>query len=141
MMTASGWFLIGILLFVLEMMTPGGLVMLFFGIGAVAAAVVQLVFSVPFWVQGLVFAIVSTVTLFLFRKPCLEKFMAPSAGTENEFVGKTARVVNPITPELPGKVEFNGSFWTASADVAIPVGDTVEIVFQTNLTLKVKPLH
>lgn len=141
MTTASGWFLIGILLFVLEMMTPGGLVLLFFGIGAVAAAVLQLVFPIPFWGQGLVFAMVSTVTLFLFRKPCLEKFMKPSIGTENEFVGKTAQVTQRITPDLVGKVEFNGSFWTASAEVDIPSGVPVEIVSQANLTLKVKPLH
>lgn len=141
MMTASGWFLIGILLFVLEMMTPGGLVMLFFGIGAVAVGVLQLVFPVPFWAQGLVFGIVSIVTLLLFRKPCLEKFMAPSIGTENEFIGKTAQVTQSITPDLPGKVEFNGSFWTASAEVEIPSGIPVEIVSQTNLTLRVKPLH
>ena len=141
MMTASGWFLIGILLFVLEMMTPGGLMMLFFGIGAVVVGVLQLIFPLPFWAQGLVFAIVSTVTLFLFRKPCLEKFMRSSVETENEFIGKTAQVTHPITPDLPGKVEFNGSFWTAVADVEIPSGSPVEIVSQTNLTLKVKPLH
>jgi membrane-bound ClpP family serine protease len=57
-----------------------------------------------------------------------------------EFVGKTARVVEAINPsEQPGKVEFHGAHWEARADSPIEPGTAVEILSRKNLILIVKP--
>ena len=49
-------------------------------------------------------------------------------------------VIKEIDPKKRGKVEFHGSHWSATADVAIKKGATVEVIGKENITLKVKPI-
>ena len=49
-------------------------------------------------------------------------------------------VISAIAPHAPGKVELNGTHWTAEADDDIPAGARVKVTEKDNLTLKVRPV-
>ncbi len=141
------WFLVGLVLLLAELVTPG-FVVIFFGIGAwVTALFVALDVTPTFDAQLITFMAASVVSLLFFRKKGKELFEGRKSGgygaddSIDSIVGEKAVVVEPISPRASGgKVEYNGSHWEADADVAIAKGATVTIVERRNLTLIVKPL-
>lgn len=140
------WFLVGLLLLLAELVTPG-FVVIFFGVGAwVTALLIALGILPDFNAQLITFMIASVVSLMLFRKKGKSLFEGRRAGgyganeVVDSIVGEKAVVVADIAPNVTGKVEYNGSHWQAEADVAISKGTAVAIVERKNLTLIVKPL-
>jgi len=139
------WFLVGLLLLILEFVMPG-LIIFFFGVGACIVALVCLLTDISLNTQLLIFIISSVLSLLCLRKWLKGIFMGHVVSkqdmTENleEFVGQRAVVKEKITPKAGGKVEFHGTNWEAFADEEIAEGTVVEIVGKDNITLKVKPL-
>lgn len=140
------WFLVGLLLLLAELITPG-FVVIFFGVGAwVTALLIALGLLPTFNAQLLTFMIASVVSLLLFRKKGKSLFEGRRAGgyganeSVDSIVGEKAVVVEEITPRTTGKVEYNGSHWQAEAEVAIAKGTAVTILERRNLTLIVKPM-
>ena len=139
------WFLVGLVLIILEFVIPG-LVISFFGVGALAVAGVCLVTEISLNVQLLIFIVCSVLSLVLLRKWIKGIFMGHVGATQDarqnleEFVGHRAVVKERIGPKLAGKVEFHGTNWIAWADEEIAEGTPVEIIQKKNLTFKVKAL-
>jgi membrane protein implicated in regulation of membrane protease activity len=139
------WFLIGLVLIILEFGIPG-VITVFFGIGAWLVALLCLLFYIPLNLQIIIFIIGSIVPLILLRK-WFKKLLEgrSTVGTVDldelkEFLGKKVVVTEGITPERRGRVEFRGSTWKAEAYENLAVGATVEIVDKNNITLIVKSL-
>jgi len=140
------WFLVGLVLLVLEFIMPG-LIIGFFGAGAWIVAIICL-FSA--YVQGsinaqlIIFIIASVLSLLLLRKWLKGIFIGHVKSKQdmtedlNEFIGERAVVKEKITPKAGGKVELHGTNWIAKADEEIAEGTIVEIIAKDNLTLKVK---
>jgi membrane protein implicated in regulation of membrane protease activity len=62
------WLVLGLVLLGLEIFTPGGFYVLFFGIGAlVVGTLVGLGAGGPVWFQWLLFSALSVVSLLIFR--------------------------------------------------------------------------
>jgi membrane protein implicated in regulation of membrane protease activity len=141
MMTAVFWLYAGIALIVLEVMTPG-LVSIFFGLAALVLALITwLVPGIPQLAQWLMFSVFSILFIALLRKTLKKTFSGTSEVTEDlfdAFSGKRAMVVEVISPSKPGRVEFNGSNWTAEAEEVLDVGMLVRIKSKKNLTLYVE---
>ena len=140
------WFLVGLLLLLAELVTPG-FVVIFFGVGAwVTSLLVAFGWLPTFNAQLLCFMVASILALVLFRKKGKALFEGRRAGgygasdAIESVVGEKAVVVEDIAPNAAGKVEFNGAHWQAEASVAISKGSTVSIVERRNLTLVVRPL-
>ncbi len=139
------WFLIGVLLFLLELLAPG-LILLFFGLGACFTAVVCLRNDLGLNAQLLVFLASSMVFLVCLRWWLKKVFtgLAPTSRemgiSRCEYLGEQAVVRERIPAGLRGKVEFHGSDWQAQAEEVIDPGTVVEIIGQDNLVLKVRPL-
>ena len=137
------WFLIGLVLLVGELITPG-LIIFFFGIGAWVTALVCLFANISLNLQLLIFLITSVASLLCLRKFLTGIFKGHIGSKQDmqvnleEFAGKRVVVKKKITPKLPGKVELNGVDWEAAADTEINEGEVVEIVGKDDLTLKVK---
>jgi len=95
--------------------------------------------ELPFFAQALLFCALSFIGIFFFRKMFRNAFTGEKIGrdnvVENNFNGKDALVLERITPQASGKVEFNGSNWRACSDTVIEPGATVKITAQENLTL------
>jgi membrane protein implicated in regulation of membrane protease activity len=109
------WILLGFFLLVVELLTPGGLYLLFFGIAAVVVGLLAgLELSGPPWMQWLLFSTLSVVALVLFRRPLLQKLRPSTQGKEiDSLVGETALTLEDIAVEAIGKAELRGSSWSA----------------------------
>lgn len=140
------WFLVGLVLLVLEFIMPG-LIIGFFGVGAWIVAIICL-FSA--YVTGsintqlIIFIVASVLALLLLRKWLKGMFIGHTKSEQdltedlNEFVGERVVVKEKITPKAGGKVELHGTNWVAEAEEEIAEGTVVEIIAKDNLTLKVK---
>jgi len=139
------WFLVGLVLLLLEFALPG-LIIGFFGVGAWIVAVICLVTNISINAQLIIFIITSVLSLVILRKWAKGIFMGHSAGKQNlnedfkDFIGERAVVIEKISVKSGGKVELHGTNWIAVADQEIEQGVTVEIIGKENITLKVKAI-
>ncbi len=139
------WFLVGLVLLLMELALPG-LIVLFFGIGAWIVALVCLVADASLNIQLLIFIVASALSLVCLRKWLKGIFLGHTTSQQDmtqdlsEFIGERAIVREKITAQVPGKVELYGTYWTARADQDIDLGAPVEVIAKDNLTLTVKPI-
>ena len=105
------WLGIFVLTIVLEAVTQD-LVSIWFSLGSMAALCVS--FGVPFWVEIIVFFVVSTITL-IFTRPLVKKLMDRQIRKTNtdDFVGKKVKVVSDIDKFDGGEIKINGIIYTA----------------------------
>ena len=112
------WTILGIILIIAEIFTPG-FVLLWFGIGALAAAFASLVGLSSLPLQFLIFAIVSTALTAASRTIFVNYFSREKTGTDlktgvDALPGKTGIVVSSSRGALnEGAVKVFGSTWTA----------------------------
>lgn len=136
------WFLIGLALFLLELVIPGFFIF-FFGLGAWVTALVCLIAEPGTNLQIIIFAVTSVLSLIGLRRMIQKKFFYSkenlSEEVEDEFTGKEALAITEIGPDKRGKVEFKGTTWKAESKSDIAKGQHVIIVEKENFTLIVKP--
>lgn len=136
------WFLIGLALFLLELVVPG-FVIFFFGVGAWVTALVCLVFHPSTNLQIIIFALTSVLSLIALRKIIQNKLFYGKGGksesVEDEFTGKEALALVDFGPGKKGKVEFKGTNWNAESDSKVKEGQTVIIIEKDSFKLIVEP--
>lgn len=136
------WAILGLVMVVAEVFLPG-LVIVFFGGGALLTALCTWIFKgMPTWCQLMVFAISSTAFLLFVRRWFLGKEDSHGTveGVEDACIGARAVVVEAIDPKLGGKVELNGVNWNAVSETPIEKNAPVEVISRKGLTLAVKSL-
>jgi membrane protein implicated in regulation of membrane protease activity len=128
-MEAYIWFILALVLFILEIITPG-FVILWFGIGALVAAGLQLLGVTSLPIQIVVFVAISTALVIASRTIFKRFFMRSSPGTGlkmnmDAFVGKIGIVTEVVDNEnSTGRVVVDGQDWLASsADNAVIAPD------------------
>ncbi len=112
---AMVWLILMIALVVVEVVTLG-LVCIWFAIGALFAAIVA-VFGGPWWLQLIVFVVVSAVTL-IFTKPIAKKYFMDKIQKTNseDLVGKKVMVTEDVdNARATGVAIASGLEWTARA--------------------------
>jgi membrane protein implicated in regulation of membrane protease activity len=119
-MTWWMWVLAGIGLLVVEMVTPGGLFALFFGIGALATAIAAAA-GAPVIVQWLLFTAVSLGLLATLRRTLQERLRQQPGVTMDSIVGEEIVLLGEIPADGEGKAELRGVPWTARAASGIPL--------------------
>ncbi len=135
---AFWWLILAVVLVIIEAETFN-FVTIWFAVGALAALITS-TFTDNLLTQGLVFAITSAIALFasrpLVRKLRLKK--APPLNADRN-IGRTATVIEAITPEVPGRVNLDGVNWSAKAFSPIAKGEkcTVLQIESTLLTVEV----
>ena len=134
----SVWVTGAIILFVFEMLTPGGFFFACLGIGALITAICA-VFAFPDWIDWVVFAAVSLVSIYSIR-PLAKKYFQKGDHKSNvdALMGKKAQVTEPVNPPSLGMVKIEGELWRAEAEQAIEAGAMVEILSVEGTRLKVK---
>ena len=137
------WLYFGAFLMLMELLAPG-FVIFFFGLSAATVGLCRFAFGEAFtltW-QLAAFSAFSIVYLVVLRRWLKKTFLGGRVETktdfDNEYVGRAGKVTEAINPPLTGRVEIGDAEWTASAEYPIPVGATVEVLSQNNLTMKVK---
>ena len=136
------WMIIGVVLLLLELVAPG-LIIMFFGIGALITAFTLLFSDISISWQLALFLVTSGISILLLRKSLHKKFFSSSSllkdELEDEFIGKTAKATCSFENNL-GKVEFKGCAWNAISQDDIIEGQLVEIIKKDSITLTVKPI-
>jgi hypothetical protein len=110
------WILVGLALLVVEVLVPGGVVLLFFGAAAiVVGTLVGFGVTEPVWLQWLLFSILSIVSLVTLRGPILRRMHRGAAGTAavDSLVGEVVLLLEDVAPGAEGKAELRGTSWTA----------------------------
>ena len=109
------WVVAGFLLLALELASPGGFYVFFFGCGALAVGLLAaLGWAEPLALQGVLFAGVSVAALLFFR-PLIVRRLSVGEGDAavNDLVGARARARGAIAADGFGKVELRGTTWNA----------------------------
>ena len=136
------WALIGLVLILAEFAMPG-LVVIFFGVGALLVAVLSSFLPLPFAVQLLIFLVVSVGLLVGLRRSLKRVFMGrrrngvEAASKGSDFEGEGAVVMQSIPVQGEGRVELHGTQWDAEADEVIEEGVRVVVTGQRGSVLKV----
>jgi len=136
------WFVIGLVLLLLEFILPGSII-IFFGVGAWITSLFCLIFDIGINLQIAIFIVTSIGSLIVLRSYLMKKLFKKEKEKptlEDEFIGKVAEVETEIKPDKPGKVIFKGTNWSAESEFNIKKGHRVKIISKDSIMLKVKPL-
>jgi inner membrane protein len=138
------WFIIGLALFLLELVVPG-FIIFFFGFGAWITALLCIIANPGTNLQIIIFALASVLSLAIFRRMIQKKFFyskgnhTDSESVEDEFTGKECKALTDFSPGEKGKVEFKGTTWNAESKSDIKEGQYVIIIKKDSFSLIVKP--
>ena len=124
------WLVICGIALLLELLTPGALVSIWFVVGALGAMLFALL-QVSFYAQVIVFVVLSIASMLLVR-PIATRYLHGRIIPTNfdRMVGKTAIVIEDITSEHWGQVKIQGGIWHAISkdDNEIKKGEKVQVV-------------
>ena len=135
------WLLLGLLLLLGELLTPGGFYIFFFGIGAlVVGALAGMNLAGPAWFQFILFSVVSVLALWLFREKLLQLARARTTGVVDSLIGESAVALEEISGNGVGKAEARGTSWTARnlGDQALARGARCRVERVEGLTIFVR---
>ena len=104
------WLILGFALLGGEMLAPGGLYLLFVGIGALIVGLLVLAdLAGPNWTQWLLLALISVLSLTTLRSRIARSMRSSSPG--NDVVGEMIELTTSIEPDGVGQAHFRGSLW------------------------------
>ncbi len=137
------WALLGLILIGSEFIFPG-FVIFFFGAGAILTSLLSGIvpgLGTSLMLQALIWIASSSFSLIFLRKKFSKIFkgkLITEKGESDKDAGKTAEVIEVITPDAPGRIKFQGTTWKAvSYTESFKPGDRVEILKEENLTFYV----
>lgn len=133
------WMILGVLFFILELVTPGIFFFTSLSIGFFMAGL-STFFIRDIFVQWFIFLFFSVLSIFLI-KLIMRKNGKPPARLANTdaLKGKTGIVLLDIVPSLnQGLVRVEGEEWKAVSDVEIKKGETVRVLDIEGVHLTVK---
>ena len=138
------WAVLGLVLAGLEILTPGGFYLIFFGLGGLAvAAIAFLGVGGPLWFQLLLFSLCSIISLALFRNPLLRMMQRRTGGSAqvDKLVGELAIPTGAIESGAVGKAELRGTTWTArnAGLQTIPAGCRCKVTQVDGLVITIEP--
>jgi membrane protein implicated in regulation of membrane protease activity len=137
------WTLFGLFLLILEVFSPGGFYIMFFGIGGIlVGTVVGVGWVATPWVEWLLFSVVSLTTLAVLRRPIV-KHLTPTGdrGRVDSFVGEIAVALADLPAGEIGQAELRGSTWSARnvGTVAVARGQRCRVERVEGLTIFLRP--
>jgi membrane protein implicated in regulation of membrane protease activity len=136
------WILLGLLLLVAALVTPGGFYFIFFGVGAIAVGVLAGFNAAgPLWFQFISFSALSLLALWLFREKLLRLTRGGPRQRIDSLIGETAMGADEIPVNGFGKVEMRGTSWNArnTGDKPLKRGERAKVERVEGLTLFVRP--
>lgn len=132
------WYLLGVLLMLLELVVPGAIIV-WFGVGALATGFITELFGGMYWpIQLVLFSALSILSLLSGRR--LIRKAAPSKTTTlnrrlQTYLGRQATLKAPIENGT-GRIKLDGTYWTVRGP-DLPIGTNVEVIGVENSTLVV----
>ncbi|PLX96277.1 MAG: NfeD family protein [Desulfuromonas sp.] len=141
------WFVAGVALALFELAVPG-FILIFFGVGCLVVSGVLLVVDLTVTEQVWLFVAATIISLLALRRYAMRVFAgAQDVNPEDQLIEQpqgTGKVVDPISPNAPGRVAYRGSFWDAVSSVALQPDTMVRVcgyAENSRTILKVEPLN
>lgn len=135
------WFVFAIALFVVEILTPGTFVFVFFGIGALLAMLIASARVTPAWLEWAIFALTGPL-LFVALRHKLKQWVKPHAHARslNSSVGEHGIAKQTIAVGESGTVELRGSVWQGRnvGEKPIAAGDRCKVRHERGIELDVE---
>lgn len=137
------WITAGVVLAALELATPGGIFMIFFGVAAIVVGGVEMFGLLQqAWMQWLLFPVLALLALKLFRRPLLDRMQLHDRGKDDvdSLVGAVAVTAGPIRPGGHGQAELRGTTWSARnvGDMPLSAGQRCRVVAVDGLMLNLR---
>ena len=138
------WLVIFVLALLIEAIGPE-IVSVWFAGGAVVSLIISFIPGVDWWVQLIVFAVVSAA-LLVFIRPFLAKALKRETVNSNvdTMVGKKGVITSDVKETKSGEVVIDGVTWTAIAtkdDMAIGKDSLVKVMAVSGNKLIVMPVN
>lgn len=116
-----------------------------FAIGALGAMVVSL-FDISLWLQIVVFAVCSVLSILFIRPPLLRALHAKGAdrlSNAEALINRTGIVEERIEPGSSGYVKIDGDVWRAVSHDEQPIepGERVRVVSMESIVVTVERCH
>ncbi|NOX70135.1 MAG: NfeD family protein [Gammaproteobacteria bacterium] len=141
-MTWWAWTILGAVLFGAELVAiDAQFYLVFLGLSAaLVGALSGFGIDMPEWVQWLIFAGLSLVSMFTFRKMLYEKIRGNAPGFLEGLDGETLVIAEDLAVGQTSRASFRGSDWTVVNEGAGPLsrGDKVRIRRTEGLTLYIE---
>ena len=141
-MTWWFWVALGLVLGAIELATPGGFFIIFFGVAAIVVGLLQLAgLGLPAWGEWLLFPILAVAALRVFRRPLLAWLQPGAVNAVDSMVAEVAVPVSAIEPGQHGRAELRGTVWSAHnvGDIAVSAGQRCRVVAVNGLQLDIRP--
>ena len=138
------WLVIFISMLVVEASGPN-LVSIWFALGALVALIISFIPGVAWWIELIVFVVVSAASLLALR-PVFKHLLKRNIFKSNvdSFQGKRGYVVENITYLIPGAVKMGDVKWSAvpqDKNTTFLKGEVVEVVSINGNKLIVKKVE
>jgi membrane protein implicated in regulation of membrane protease activity len=136
-----GWIVVGVALLVSETIVDAEFFLIFLGISALAVGALQLAgLDAAVWVQWLVFAALSAVSLVFFRRQ-LHRYLRTTATPIDEGMANERGVaLDAIEPGAFGRAELRGTVWRVrnGGPEAIEAGTSIRVQHTDGIVLDVR---
>lgn len=138
------WLVLFVAMLIIEAVGPA-LVSIWFALGAVIALILSFIPEVAWWIEVIVFVVISIATLLALR-PVLKRYIKRNNYNTNidSFTGKRGYVIEDITYLRPGAVKIGDVSWTAipvNKDEKIVENEIIEVVAVNGNKLIVKKVE
>jgi membrane protein implicated in regulation of membrane protease activity len=136
------WVALGLVLGAIELATPGGFFVIFFGVAAVVVGLAELAGAgLPPWGQWLAFPILAIIALRLFRRPLLARLQPATGNVVDSMVSEVAVPVASIEAGQHGRAELRGTVWSAHnvGATAVGAGQRCRVVAVNGHQLDIRP--
>lgn len=136
------WLCLFVLSVVVEAVTTE-LVSFWFAGGALVALILSFIPGVPFWVEIIVFVLVSALLLFALR-PLVKKFLAKNSPKSNieGMIHRVSKLEEDLSFLKPSKIYIGDVLWdviTKEKELTLKEGMLVEVIGVSGNKLIVKP--
>ncbi len=117
-----GWIILGALLFGAEIMgIDAAFFLIFIGISAVLVGLAELLGAgMPFWGELLAFALISIISMVLFRQRIYSMVRSNAKGVDDNIAGQSVELTEDLAPGDTSRVNYRGTTWKV-----VNVGATV----------------
>jgi Membrane protein implicated in regulation of membrane protease activity len=138
------WLVLFVAMLIVEASGPA-LVSIWFSFGAIVALILSFIPGVEWWIEVIVFVVISVATLLALR-PVLRKYIKRNKYNTNidSFTGKRGYVIEDMTYLRPGAVKIGDVSWTAipaNKDETIVENEIIEVVAVNGNKLIVKKVE
>lgn len=140
-MTWWGWMILGVVILGAELFAiDAQFYLVFIGVSAALVGLTQwLGITIPEWGQWTLFAALSLISMFTFRKALYEKIRGGVEGFKDSLAGGSITIAEDVEPGSEARAQYRGSGWTIRnvGSKRIDAGSRAVIVKSEGLTLHV----